>query len=175
MKSNIAAKQEIKEDPLNARALKLAKPVQSSAGNETLLEVLEVMVAGERYAIESTRIHAAVAATRVTRTPRGGEALLGIISVHSRLVPLFDLRNFLNHPARTARLKKQPAILFENEKSLIGLAVDGIDSIALLSTNQLHPVSPKEQPYIHGMTASGLALLNLPVILNQLNLQQSQQ
>jgi purine-binding chemotaxis protein CheW len=56
------------------------------------------------FALELPRVERVVPAVAVTALSDGPEAVLGVVNVHGRIVPVVDLRRRLGYPPRPVRL-----------------------------------------------------------------------
>lgn len=61
-------------------------------------------IEGLRYALPLERVERVAQAVAVTPLPDGPDAVLGVVDLHGRIVPVVDLRRRLGHPSRNVRL-----------------------------------------------------------------------
>lgn len=90
------SEQEILRHRAQRFALREAPP--EAAG--TWVDVVEFTLGGERYAVPAERVVAVATFTNITALPGVPGFLLGLVTVHGRIVPAVDLRRFLGLSSR---------------------------------------------------------------------------
>jgi purine-binding chemotaxis protein CheW len=87
------------EEILKARARKLAQPPQQQEGGETI-EVVEFVLAGETYAVESAHVREVYSLKQWTPVPCAPPFVLGIINVRGQILTVLDIRKFFDLPLK---------------------------------------------------------------------------
>ncbi|MDA8325786.1 MAG: chemotaxis protein CheW [Nitrospiraceae bacterium] len=86
-----------KKNILRKRALALAKEPEAPDSGEHI-DVLEFLLARERYAVESSYVREVWPLKDLTPVPCTPPFVLGIIGVRGRILSVLDLKKFLNLP-----------------------------------------------------------------------------
>lgn len=154
---------------LKARASALAQePVaeQSVAGS---LEVVEFVLAHERYAIESRFIHEVAVLESLTPLPCVPAFVLGIVNLRGEMLPIIDLKKFFELPDKgLGDLNK--IIVLRSGEALFGVLADAIAGVRRVLLADVHPSPPTltgiRRDYLKGITAERLVVLDAEKLLS---------
>lgn len=80
---------------------------------------------GQRYALGIAAVERIVRAVEVTAVPGGSEAVLGVINVHGRILPVFNVRRRLGLPEHAIELSDQFIIVHAGNYPAV-LVVDAV-------------------------------------------------
>lgn len=112
---------------------------------------LQVVVAGERYALPVTAVIEATAFGDVTRIAGAPAAVMGVRPVRGQVLPVIDLHVVFGLPLEAA---PRWIVVVEHEQVVAGLAVDG-----LLDVAPAGPMRPSESPLLAGEATADGALV----------------
>jgi purine-binding chemotaxis protein CheW len=154
---------------LRERARVLARPPAVTASRDEELELLELRVADERYAIE-TRFVAEVHPLRdLTPLPGTPAFVRGIVNLRGRIVPVYDLRRLFGLPERGIT-DLHRIVLVDGAGLELGLLADVVTGVRRLPRAALSPppttVSAIAAEYLEGVSEERLVVLDLERILN---------
>lgn len=153
---------------LQARAHALARPAQAEAGAGEQIEVLEFVLAQERYAIETTWVHEVYPLKQLTPLPGTPAFILGIVNVRGRIVSVMDLRVFFGLPPRGITDLNKVMILGDGEMEF-GILGDVIVGTSWLALADIQPPLPTmggaRRDYLKGVTAQQQVVLNAQALL----------
>ncbi len=163
---NIAARDA--DEVLRARAVMLAKPISAYESEQEQVEILEFLLAGESYAIESCHIRETLPLLDFTPLFCTPSFVLGITNVRGRIVSIVDLRRFFDLPAEGLSDLNR-LIIVRDDSMEFGLLADSIVGIRSLSLQDLQPplatLTDIRSDFLRGVTGEQLALLDMGRIL----------
>jgi len=155
---------------LRERARKLAqRPDQAGAGEETL-EVIEFMLAHERYAIEVQYIREVYPVKDLTPVPCTPSYILGIVNVRGQVISVTDLKEFFDLP------KKEISDLFrvlivEHHGMEFGVLADTVLGESRIPLSQIQSDLPTLQgireEFVKGVTKDRLIVINAERLLSE--------
>jgi purine-binding chemotaxis protein CheW len=125
MTSDLAAiKARNKEKILQTRADALAKR-QTGREHQETFEVVEFLLGGEIYAFEMPHLREVTPLTGVTYIPSSPPFVLGVINLRGQIVPIINLRAFLNIDTGSVTVFNK-AIILQRAKLVIGFLADEV-------------------------------------------------
>lgn len=153
---------------LKARALALAEePAPENAADEGI-EVVEFILADERYAIESHFIREVAPLESLTPLPCTPAFVLGIINLRWEILPVIDLKKFFELPEKgLTDLNK--VIVLQSGITLFGILADAIVSARRILLSDIQPSLPTltgvRKNYLKGVTPERLVILDAEKLL----------
>lgn len=138
-----------------------ATPVARATSNASGNRWLRAALGKDRYAFELLRVQEVVRISPIIALRGTVIAMLGLMNLRGRVVPVFDLALWLGtgrvDPDEHARI-----IVVERDDELIGVLVSSVDDVVTLSREHIEPPLPGSDP--GGMV--GVARLGaLPTVL----------
>src|SRR5512142_821480 len=103
---------------------------------EVVREFLGVMLAGQAYGVELTRIREILSPPPLTPVPRAPQHVKGVCSVRGQLVTVIDLRSRLRLQESTPT-RKTRILLTENSGEVVGLYVDEVRHVLRLTETEI--------------------------------------
>ena len=156
------------DEILRERAVMLAKPLSPLESELEQVEVLEFLLAGETYAIESSYIRETLPLIDFTPLFCTPSFVLGITNVRGRIVSIVDLRRFFDLPGEGLSDLNR-LIIVRDDSMEFGLLADSIVGIRSLSLANLQPplatLTGIRSDFLRGVTGERLALLDMGRIL----------
>lgn len=149
---------------LHARALALAAP-RIVASEAPALELIVFRAGIERYAIDAVEADEAIEVAELTPLPGVPPFYRGLIVEQGVVYPLIDIRPLVGAPAGDA-LVPAHAILFSGERT-IALGAESVESFVRIEATSIAP-APRDgthSPAIRGITADGITLLDIHLLL----------
>jgi purine-binding chemotaxis protein CheW len=135
---------------------------------EVQLEVLEFRLAQESYAVESRYVQEVYPLRDLTPVPCTPAFVLGIVNVRGRIVPVLDIKKFLDLPEK-GLTDLHRIVLIRGEDCELGLLADVIVGVRSIPFESLQPSLPTltgvRSDYLKGVTAERLVVLDLARIL----------
>ncbi len=154
---------------LQARAKELAREKDESRPAEERLEVVEFLLAHERYGIQFSSIREACTVKEITPLPGTPPFVTGIVNVRGRIFSVIDLKKFFNLPDKGLSDQNRLIILGSGTMEFAILA-DAIVGLRSLAAGDLRPLlaalSGIRQEYLRGVTQEGLIVLDADKILS---------
>jgi len=115
------------------------------AAEQTLLELLTFVLAGEHYALDIEHIVEIVTPRAITRVPNAEEGIVGIISLRGTIVTVVDARRKLRHPpSKNGDHPGRRIIVVEKGGETLGFEVDRV--LRVVKTN---PAAIEPHPVVH--------------------------
>ena len=154
---------------LRRRAELLAKPVDDCQSVDDRLEVLEFLIADEKYGVESRYVGEVYALKDVTPLPCTPEFVLGIINVRGQILSVIDLRAVFEM-TRADTPASSKIITLRTDEMELAIQADAISGIRSVSVTEIDQspatITGVRAEYLKGVTPSYVALLDVPRILS---------
>jgi len=153
---------------LRERALALAREPEKEE-TAASLEVVEFLLAYERYGIESSYIREVYPLKDLTPLPCTPPFVLGIMNVRGKILSVIDIRKFFDLPQKgLTDLNK--VIIVHDDFMEFGILADAILGVRLIPVRELQPSLPTltevRADYLKGVTEERLVVLDGGAILS---------
>jgi purine-binding chemotaxis protein CheW len=133
------------------------------------LQVVEFLMAYERYGLESTWVREVLALRELTPLPGTPSFVAGIVNVRGRVLPVVDLKAFFDLSRKGMPDLNRVLVVGEGDVEF-GLLVDAVTGVVNVQPEQLQAPLPTmtgvRQEYLRGLTPDRLALLDGACIVN---------
>lgn len=121
-----------------------AEAARVDVADETLLELLTFVIAGEHYAVDIERIVEIVTPRNVTRIPNADAAVVGILSLRGTIVTLVDVRRKLRHRQSAEATADTRIVVIDFNNEIVGFLVDRVLRVVKASPGEIEP-----HPVVH--------------------------
>ena len=153
---------------LKARAEALARepaPAQAAGGH---IEVVEFVLAYERYAVETRYVREVSPLENLTPLPCTPAFILGIVNLRGEILSVIDLKKFFELPEKgLTDLNK--VIVLEAENMRFGILADAVSGVRRVRVDEIQPSLPTltgvREAYLKGVTAERMVILDADKIL----------
>lgn len=147
---------------LRARAAILAQEPKSETKEEQI-EIVEFLLANERYALESSCIGEVCPLWELTPLPCTPPFVLGVVNIRGKILSVLDLRQFFDLPNNgLSDLNK--VIVLRDDAMEFGILADVIIAAYRIPLNALQPSLPtltdSRAEYLLGVTEERLVVLD---------------
>lgn len=153
---------------LAERARELARPLASAMPRESGLEVVEFMLADERYAFEAKCVREVRPLRRLTPLPCTPAHVLGIVNLRGQILSVIDIRRFFGLPRR-GLVELDRMIVLQGGGMEFGVHADAVLGTRTVPEASLQPTlatfSGIREAYLRGVTADGLVVLDATRLL----------
>jgi purine-binding chemotaxis protein CheW len=160
---------EEKREILRFRALELARETEEKEKDETHLEVVEFLLANERYALELDFIREIYPLKEFTSLPCTPDFVLGIINIRGQILSIIDLKKFFGLPEKGFTDLDRILIVSSKEKEF-GILADEILGVQSIPISNIQPSLPTlsgiKDKYLKGVTGNRIVILNGERILS---------
>ena len=153
---------------LHERALALAA---EPAGAQTLdqsIEVVEFLLAHERYAVDSAFVREVYPLENLTPLPGTPAFVLGIVNLRGEIVSVIDVRKFFDL-AQTGLPDLNKVIVLESGNMVFGILADVILGVRRIALVGIQPSLPTltgiREKYLKGITAERTVILDAAKLL----------
>jgi purine-binding chemotaxis protein CheW len=168
LEQKMAPGPEEKKKILKERARILALEPKDDGLREERLEIVEFLLASERYAIESSWVREVYPLKDLTPLPGTPSFVLGIINVRGQIVSVVDLKKFFDLPAKgLTNLDK--VIIVTDGRMEFGLLADAVAGVREIALREIQPPLPTltgvRAEYLKGVTADRLVILDAGKLL----------
>jgi purine-binding chemotaxis protein CheW len=158
---------------LHDRAGQLAREPERKDEDARMIEVIEFVLAYERYAFESSFVREVHPLKNFTPLPCTPPFVLGIMNVRGQIISIVDLKRFFDLPDKgLADLNR--VIILQGENIAFGVLADSIIGATSLNENDLQPSLPTltgvREKYLKGLTREGTVILEAAAILSDSNI-----
>ena len=153
---------------LKTRAQALARePAKTQVAAEHL-EVVEFLLAYERYAIESRYVREVYPLESLTPLPCTPAFVLGIVSVRGEIISVIDIKKFFDLPEKgLTDLNK--VLVLQTQDMLFGVLADAILGVRYLPLTEIQPSLPTltgiREKYLRGVTPERIVVLDAEKLL----------
>ena len=148
---------------LRERARSLAREAVGAEEDERRLEVVEFMLAHERYALELAHIREVYPLKDLTPLPGTPDFVLGIINVRGRILSIVDIKRFFDLPEKGLTNLNQ-VIILQSDEMEFGILADeilGTKSIPLSTIQDSLPtLTGIRAEYLKGLTGDRVVILD---------------
>ena len=153
---------------LKQRAAILAREQAAPQIVQARLEVIEFILAYERYAIESSWVREVYPLKEITPLPGTPSFVLGIINVRGQIVSVVDLKTLFDLPAKGLTDLNKVIIIGDGNVEF-GLLADAVPDVRQIPCDEIQPPLPTQTgvraEYVRGLTADRLVVLDVARIL----------
>ncbi|MCG7849658.1 MAG: chemotaxis protein CheW [ANME-2 cluster archaeon] len=154
---------------LKERAIALAQEPEDKDTAEEYLEIVEFLLAYEKYGIESGYIREVYPMKELTPLPCTPPFVLGIINVRGQIISVIDIKKFFDLPEKgLTDLNK--VIIVNDGKMEFGILADVIPGVCSVALSELQPSLPTltgiRAEYLRGVTKERLVVLDMEMILS---------
>ena len=158
-----------KQHILRQKAKKLAVEVAGDKVDGQSLEIVEFMLSGERYGIESVHIREVCPLKELTRIPCTPPFVLGVINVRGLVLSIIDIGRFFDLP-RQGITDLNRVILLSSGALEFGILADDILGVRLVPLNDIQESLPTltgiRGEYLKGVTNDRVTILDVDKILS---------
>ena len=154
---------------LKARARALAREAEAPQETAEAIEVIEFVVAQERYAVESAYVREIYPLNELTPLPCTPRFVLGIVNVRGQILSVIDIKKFFDLPEKgLSDLSK--VVILRSEAMEFGVLADSIAGTRVLPVHELQPSLPTltgiREEYLRGVTADRTVILDAGKLLS---------
>jgi purine-binding chemotaxis protein CheW len=159
---------EEKKRILKRRAETLALAQEEEPEGE-YIEIVEFMLANERYCIESRFVREVCAMKDYTPLPGAPPFVLGLTNIRGRIVSVVDMGKFFDLPGKgLSDLNK--VIVIRRDSMEFGVLADSILTVRKISLDEIGPPLPTlagvRAELLQGVTKEGVAVLDAGALLS---------
>ena len=148
---------------LKERARALAKEPKGIEEDESHLEVVEFMLAHERYDLELTHIREVYPLKELTPLPGTPDFVLGIINVRGQILSIVDIKRFFELPEKGLTNLNQ-VIILQSDEMEFGILADEILGTKSIPASAIQASLPTltgiRAEYLKGVTGDRVVILD---------------
>ena len=151
-----------------SRALALAAESGRTQTLDQSIEVVEFLLAHERYAVESSYVREVYPLENLTPLPCTPAFVLGIVNLRGEIVSVIDVRKFFDLP-QTGLPDLNKVIVLESGNMVFGILADVILGVRRLPLADIQPSLPTltgiREKYLKGITPERTVVLDAGKLL----------
>jgi len=148
---------------LRARAERIANAQKQIQDGDTVSALL-VQLGGETYGLPMESLTAVYTGHTIIPVPCVPPFIAGIANIRGEIMPVFDLAALLKLPSEET---KQALIVASSNDTSVAFCVETVGESRTVQLNKLQPVPPiLSETYLNGISADGMAMLNVEAIIN---------
>lgn len=154
---------------LRSRARALARKSATAEAPDEILQLIEFVLAGERYGVEPHFVREVYPLRDFTPLPGVPSFVLGIVNVRGEILSVVNLKKFFDLPeVGLGQLNK--LIILHSERMEFGVLADEILGTRAIARSALQPAPPTISgiggAYLRGVSGDGLIVLDGEKILS---------
>ena len=157
-----------KNSILKQRARILSQEARNNEAGEEYIEILEFLLAQERYGIETRHIREVYPLKELTPLPSTPPFVLGVVNARGRIVPVLDIKTIFGLPDRGLTDLNKLIIVRANGMEL-GLLADTIAGVRRVPLQGIQPSLPTlsgiRADYLKGVTKERLVIIDAEKML----------
>ena len=154
---------------LKARAKALAREEKDKEALEESIELVEFLLAYERYGVETCYVREVYPLKELTPLPCTPPFVLGIINVRGRIVSVIDIKKFFDLPEKGLTDLNKVIILHDSEMEF-GVLADVVLGVRSVPVKEIQPSLPTligvREEYLRGVTRERLGIFAWKKILS---------
>jgi purine-binding chemotaxis protein CheW len=153
---------------LKARAQALARRTEPTEAIGEWIEVVEFVLAQERYAIELQHVRDVYPLEHLTPLPCTPAFVLGIVNLHGEILSVIDIKKFFDLPEKgLTDLNK--VIVLASAGMCFGILADAISSVRRIQVASIQKTLPTlagiREQYLKGVTPERITILDAEALL----------
>ncbi|MBZ0090624.1 MAG: chemotaxis protein CheW [Sulfuricellaceae bacterium] len=153
---------------LKSRAQALSRRIGPTEASGEHLEVVEFVLAQERYAVESQHVRDVYPLEQLTPVPCTPPFVLGIVNLRGEILSVIDIKKFFDLPEKgLTDLNK--VIVLESGKMRFGILADVIVGVHRIPVADIQPSLPTltgiREEYLKGVTPDRTVILDAEKLL----------
>jgi purine-binding chemotaxis protein CheW len=165
----LAPRAEEKKKILRARAKELAREGEKEKTTGAFIEIVEFVLAHEKYGIESSYVREIHTLRELAPVPCTPPFVRGIVNVRGQIVSVIDIKKFFDLPERgLTDLNK--VIIIHDATMEFGILADAILGVRMLSVEAIQAPLPTltgiRSEYLRGVTREPIVVLDGAKILS---------
>lgn len=154
---------------LKARAMVLAREPEEKPAADEYIEVVEFLLAYERYAIESSYMREVYPMKELTPLPGTPPFVLGIVNVRGQIISVIDIKKFFDLPQKgLTDLNK--VIIVRTDEMELGILADVILGVRSIPLEEIQPPLPTltgiREEYLKGIARDRVVVLEAARLLS---------
>ncbi len=154
---------------LQERAQTLAREAVPAETADASIEVIEFLLAHERYAVASEYVREVYPLEDITPLPCTPAFVLGIVNLRGEILSVIDIKKFFDLPEKgLTNLNK--VIVLESADMVFGIVADAISGVRRIQRADIQPSLPTltgiREDYLQGVTAERVVILDAEKLLN---------
>ncbi len=157
-----------KNSILKQRARILSQEARNNEAGEEYIEILEFLLAQERYGIETRHIREVYPLKELTPLPSTPPFVLGVVNARGRIVPVVDIKTIFGLPDRGLTDLNKLIIVRANGMEL-GLLADTIAGVRRVPLQGIQPSLPTlsgiRADYLKGVTKERRVIIDAEKML----------
>ncbi len=169
LESNLEIPAEKLKEILHSRAEAFSREPEKKDEDQNTIEILEFVLAYERYGVESSFIQEVYPMKTFTQLPCTPPFVLGIINARGRIISVLDIKKFFDLPEKgLTDLNK--VIILHSAKMEFGILADAISGMRKIPLAKLQQELPTltgiRADFLKGVTPDGIIILDGEKFLN---------
>lgn len=165
----LAATPEKKKKILKERAKRLAHEPERREDKESIIEVVEFLLASERYAVESEFVREVCPLKDITPLPLTPPFVMGIINVRGQILSVIDIKKFYGLPEKGITDLNKVIIVHNNDMEL-GILADAVTDFRQVPIADIQPPLPTltdiRADYLKGVTKERVIVIDIGKMLS---------
>jgi len=164
----ITPNSEDKKILLKARAKTLSQEAIQIDAEQQYLEVVEFLLAGERYGIEASYVSEVYPLKELVPIPGLPPFLLGITNVRGQILTVIDIKRFFDLPDK-GLTELDKVVIVRSDEVELGIRSDVVLGMRSIPLEEIQPSLPTltglREKYLRGVTKEAVIILDIQKLL----------
>ncbi len=160
---NVTPHPDVRDRILRTRAKNLAGVVREDEVSGESIEVVEFLVAHEKYGFETRHVREVCRLNEITTIPGTPLFVAGIINLRGEILPVIDIRRFYELPEKGLSDLNR-VIILNSETMEFGVLADSIEGVKNIAMSDLETSLPTltgiREEYLRGITRDRVVILD---------------
>lgn len=162
-----------KKKILKARAKVLAQETQETGILEESLELIEFMLASERYGIEASYVREVYPLRELVPIPGTPPFILGITNLRGKIVSVTDIKKLFDLPEK-GLTELDKIIVVQANGMEMGIHADVVIAMRTVALEEIQPPPPTltgiRERYLKGITKEQVTILDMEKVFSDKNI-----
>ncbi len=154
---------------LKNRARELSEELKENGAIENQVEIIEFVLAYEKYGVESCFVREVYPMKEFTPIPGTPNFVMGIINIRGQIISIIDIKKFFGLPEKGLTDLNRVIIADYNDME-VGILADIILGVRNIAINEIQPSLPTlteiRSKYLKGITRDGVVILDIVKLLS---------
>lgn len=163
LEAAVSLPDEERKSILHERAKAMARESKASVADQDQMEILEFVLASEKYGLESSWVEEVYPLKEFTPVPCTPPFVLGVMNLRGRVLSVIDIKKFFDLPEKgLTELNK--VIVLKGDGQIFGILADAIEGIRSVRLSELQTSLPTltgiREEYLKGVTRERVVVLD---------------
>ncbi len=135
--------------------------------SQQMLQLVSFRIGREEFGVDILMVQEIIRLTAITPIPNGSQAILGMINLRGRIIPVVDLKWILRigESDEQAGRRKERILIIEMDGHVTGFVVDSVSEVMKVPVSEIEPTPSLVSSSISSAYISGVVKLPQRLII----------